>query len=70
MVRNVSVSRVKTPFNSIRNGSSERLKWDFEELIGSLLDTKKRPIISAPVPSLGRGSERCQQATNTSQLAA
>jgi hypothetical protein len=33
-------------------GSSEQLKMDFKELIGSLLGTTKRPIISGHVPSL------------------
>jgi hypothetical protein len=32
----------------IIKGSSEQLKMDFKELIGSLLDTNKRPILSGP----------------------
>ena len=39
-------------------GSSEQLKMEFKELIGSQLDTNKRPVISGPVPSLNRGIER------------
>ena len=34
----------------IIKGSSEQLKLDFKEVIDSLLDTNKRPIISGPVP--------------------
>uniref|UniRef100_A0A674BQH6 SGNH hydrolase-type esterase domain-containing protein n=1 Tax=Salmo trutta TaxID=8032 RepID=A0A674BQH6_SALTR len=41
--------------NDIMKGSSEKLKMDFKEMIGSLLDTNKRPIISDPLPSLNRG---------------
>ena len=44
--------------NDIRVASSEWLKQDFIELIGTLKDSKKHPIISGPVPSLSRGSER------------
>ena len=44
-------------FNDIMEGSSEQLKLVFKELIDSLLDTNKRPIISGPVPSLNRGIE-------------
>ena len=39
--------------NDIRRASSEHLKMDFKELILALKDSKKRPIISCPVPSLG-----------------
>ena len=45
---------VHVGFNDI---SSEQLKLDFKELIDSLLDTIKRPIISGPVSSLNRGIE-------------
>jgi hypothetical protein len=45
-------------FNDIMKGSSEQLKLDFKELINSLLNTNKIPIISGPVPSLNRGIER------------
>jgi hypothetical protein len=38
-------------FNDMK-GSSEHLKTDFKELIGSLLYTNKSPIISVPLPSL------------------
>jgi hypothetical protein len=41
--------------NDIMKGSSEQLKIDFKELIGSLLDTNKHPIISGPLPSIYRG---------------
>uniref|UniRef100_A0A4W5JVW4 Uncharacterized protein n=1 Tax=Hucho hucho TaxID=62062 RepID=A0A4W5JVW4_9TELE len=41
----------------IMKGSSEQLKLDFKELIDSLLDTNKIPIISGPVTSLNRGIE-------------
>lgn len=43
--------------NDIRVASSEWLKQDFIELIGTLKHSKKRPIISGPVPSLSRSSE-------------
>jgi hypothetical protein len=49
---------VHVGFNDIMKGSSEHLKLDFKELIDSLLDTNKRPIISGPVSSLNRGIER------------
>ena len=49
---------VHVGFNDIMKGSSEKFKLDFKELIDSLLDTNKRPIISGPVPSLNRGIER------------
>jgi lysophospholipase L1-like esterase len=49
---------VHVGFNDIMKGSSEQLKLDFKELIDSLLDTNKRPIISGPVSSLNRGIER------------
>uniref|UniRef100_A0A4W5RKQ6 sn-1-specific diacylglycerol lipase ABHD11 n=1 Tax=Hucho hucho TaxID=62062 RepID=A0A4W5RKQ6_9TELE len=39
-------------------GISEQPKMDLKEMIGSLLDTKKRPIISVPVLFLYRGIER------------
>jgi hypothetical protein len=44
--------------NDIKRASSEHLKVDFKELILALKDSIKRPIISGPVPSLGRGCER------------
>jgi hypothetical protein len=49
---------VHVSFNDIMKGSSEQLKLDFKELIDSLLDTNKRPIISGPVSSLNRGIKR------------
>ena len=44
--------------NNIRRASSEHLKFAFKELILALKDSKKQPVISGPVPSLGRGCER------------
>ena len=44
--------------NDIMKGSSEQPKMDFKELIGSLLDSNKHPIISGPLPSLNCGIER------------
>jgi hypothetical protein len=49
---------VQVGFNDIMKGSSEQLKIDFKEQIGSLLDTNKHPIICGPLPSLNRGIER------------
>ena len=49
---------VHVGFKDIMKGSSEQLKMYFKELIGSLLDTHKCPIISVPLPSLNRGIER------------
>ena len=48
---------VHVGFNDIMKGSSDQVKLDFKELIDSLLDSNKRPIISGPVPSLNRGIE-------------
>jgi hypothetical protein len=42
-------------FSDIMKCSAEQLKLDFKELINSLLDTNKTPIISGLVPSLNRG---------------
>jgi lysophospholipase L1-like esterase len=44
--------------NDIRRASSEHLKIDLKKVILALRDSKKGPIISGPVPSLGRGCER------------
>ena len=46
---------VHVAFNGIMKSSSAQL--DFKELIGSLLDTNKYPIISGPLPSLNCGIE-------------
>jgi hypothetical protein len=48
---------VHVGFNDIMKGCSEWLKLDFKELIDSLLDINKRPIISVSMPSLNRGIE-------------
>jgi hypothetical protein len=48
---------VHVGFNDMMKGSSEQFKLDVKELIDSLLDTNRRPIISDPVPSLNRGIE-------------
>jgi hypothetical protein len=43
---------VHVGLNGIRRASLELLKMDFEELILALKDSKKRPVISGPKPSL------------------
>ena len=44
--------------NDIMMGSSEQLKMDFKELIGSLLDTNECHIISGPLPSINHDIEQ------------
>ena len=49
--------KVYVRFNDIMKGSAQQLKMHFKEVIGSLLDTNKRPIISGPLSTLNRGFE-------------